>query len=374
MDAPMSSPYEQQKQQLIDALRRSRGEASLVALGKIADLAQRHQDTQTVIAALAKSIRAASRLDKFGATLAALERLTTLYRTDTAYAEARSPVLWYHKWIAEQLVEYTDVSRDVIEGMFQNMERLFVAEKVGRRPIYMKRCHAAWMMGRKEEARNYFELWQAEDSGKSDDCPACEASEAVEYHLAFDAVEPAMEAAAPILGGKLFCAEVPAITFSRLLGLALTRNKLKLAEAMHRNTRRVVRTNPKLLACLGRHIIYLALTGRPAAARRLAAVAFSRAPEASDYNRFGAYVAGMFWFSMLARDQIANIRLPRNLELSQGNENVSTPEGAAWCLTRASDLAKRFDARNGNSRYVQRLDESEKMIREICKVQSSARQ
>jgi hypothetical protein len=363
---PMAKDYAAQLESAIEAFKALRGPPALAQLGRIADLAEAHADEQTVVDALCQTIRDAHHLELVAPQVAALQRLHALYKSNPRYDFAREQMLWYHKWVAESLVESTEVSREMIEAMFSRVEAVYVSEKMGLRPIHMLRCRTAWMMGRDDEAAVHYDRWQATAEGKSDDCPACEVNGKVEFLLAVNRIPEAMQAAEPLLDGSMHCDEVPANTFSRLLIVAMNAGDEQLAEWMHRSTLRIVRHLPDLLACLARHVVYLTLTGRAQQIRRLASLTLGRAARASDYNRLGAYVSGMLWFSVLAREGVAKVKLPREFHLARQQRDVATPEGAAWCLEQANALAARFDARNGTPLFTKRLHESENLIRAIC--------
>ena len=363
----MSQDYSAQLKSAIDAYHHLRGQPALLHLGRLADLAESHGDESTVVQTLCQLVRDAHHLDLMAPQISALHRLLGLYLGNPRYSFARPRVLWYHKWVAETLVENADVSRAVIDSFFQNLDTLFLAENVGLRPSHQLRCRTAWMMGRNDEAQAHFDRWQATPSGKSDDCAACEISAQVEFRLALSQIPQAMDAARPLLQGELHCEEVPALTFSRLMIVAMNAGNMQLAEAMHRSTLRQLRHKPDLLACLARHIVYRALTGRARATRRLAAVALAKAPRVSDYNRFTAYQAGAVWFSLLVREGQTAVKLPGQIALASADRLVPTPVGAEWCLQQSRALADRFDARNGTSLFANRIHESENLIRAICK-------
>jgi hypothetical protein len=362
----MSQDYPAQRAAAIAAYRRLRGQPALLQLARLADLAESHGDAECAVDALCQWIQDAHHLDLMAPQVSALQRLLGLYIGNPRYSFARERVLWYHKWVAESLVENADVARATIDQMFQSLDRLFTAEHVGLRPSHMLRCRTAWMMGCNDEAREHFDRWQATPPGKSDDCPACEANARVEFLLALSKFEEAMEAAEPLLRGELFCDEVPAVTFSRLIMIALDVGNPRLAEGMHLSTVRQLRHKVDLLACLARHIVYRSLTGRAQSTRRLAALALAKAPQVSDYNRFAAYLSGTLWFSLLVREGVKTVPLPRQFVLAQKQRDVPTPFGAQWCLEQSRGLAVRFDARNGNRLFATRIQESENLIRAIC--------
>lgn len=337
----------------------------LTQLRLVETLALRADTPDTVIAALSSQIQLANRLDRLEDQIAALQRMHTLYTTNPRYQFARGKVILYHKWIVEPLVERADIPLALINSMFDRLDAVFRAEHVGTRATDLLRCRTAWMMGRTDDARRFYDAWRAAPAGKSDDCDACILNAQIEFLIADNRLDEAFDLAKPLFQGRLHCAEVPAITYSRLLFPAIKRDQPQLAFGMHRATLRTVRKKPDLLAALARHIFFLAITGNATAARRLAAVALARAPKALDYSRLGAYAACAMWFAILAVEGVPSIKLPRTFPLADDQGNVPTPEAAAFCLQEARHLATRFDARNGTSLYTDALHTTEEAIRNL---------
>ena len=348
--------YHEELDRRAAALRHLRGAELLDAVEGIVALCEEHADADAAIAWRVDLLRLASDLDATERELKAFDALRRTYQSDPAYADLRAQVLWYYKWIMERLPEFAEVPAAVIDRMFEEMQKFYEQEGEGLRPVHMLRCQAAAAMGRADEADRLAARWESVEADDSDDCPACETHSRVQYLLDVGRVPEALAAAGPVLEGGQSCAEVPAVTFSRLLIPVALTGDADLAEQMRLFVRRGVRKVPKLFGHLADHVLYLTVTGRPAEAVRPATVALSRAVGSGNtQKRFEAFRAGWACFARLAMLGNERVRLPRHFPPT-GEDGYATPaDAAAWCGEQAASAAEALDARNGTDRFSQRL-------------------
>jgi hypothetical protein len=301
-------------------------------------------------------------------TLRGFSLLRELYATDVRCVDLRNDVLWYYKWLVEALPEHADASLEVIEKIFADMQAFYEAEKESVRPIYALRCQAAVFMGKRDDAAMWFEKWQHEPGGKSDDCEACEIGREVLYLIDREQHTEAIEAAELILRGKAYCDDTPE-TLTRLIGTAAHLGNKRLAMAILRGTSRVVRRVPSMQASLAAHVWYRLLLGDLQRSRRLALVALRRAKETrNDYDLFSTYRACGMWAALAFLAGQKESTVPRRIlpgAATDAAEKVKLPDVAELCLQEARRIGNRLDARNGTSRYNDRLSDFEAAIRRI---------
>src|SRR5262249_20262089 len=130
----------------------------------------------------------------------------------------------------------------------------------GMRAVWKSRMELAVFCGKKDEARACYEKWDSIRRDRYADCVACEQDKRVEF-LAFDGQdERSVEAARPILQGRMSCAEIPVAPYKRV-SLPLMRLG-RVAEAMtyHNRAHRLIARKPMYVEDAGRHIRFLALT------------------------------------------------------------------------------------------------------------------
>src|SRR5262249_52735357 len=130
--------------------------------------------------------------------------------------------------------------------------------------------------------------------------------------------EQAVTESAPILQGKLSCAEIPHSTFARLLVPLLRLGRAEEAMKLHRRGYRLGSTNPAFLPRAAEHLTFLVLTGNLAKAASLFARHFPWSLEtAAPARRFEFHLAAHLLVQQL-RDsgrQRITLRLPASFPI-----------------------------------------------------------
>jgi hypothetical protein len=196
------------------------------------------------------------------------------------------------------------------------------------------------------------------------DCPACVQDNSVEYLLLQCKDQEALLAAQPLLAGRLTCAEIPHLTFGRVLLPLVCAGRAPEAMAYHQRGYRMVATNPAFIVVFARHIVFLCLTDNLAKALTLVerhlpdALA---APGALD--RFEFYLACKLLLERLAEQGTSEIkvRLPANLPMHDSKGRYALAELSAWFAQELRDLGVQFDDRNGNCHYSGRITEMQEL-------------
>ena len=128
--------------------------------------------------------------------------LRHMYASNSNHLGLRRDVLWYYKWLAEDMPKHADVSAEIIERVFLDMAAFYQSELQSLRPLYALRCAAAIVMGKPELATEWHEKWQAEPATTLDDCAACVIAREIQYLLEFQRGEEAIAAARTDPPGK----------------------------------------------------------------------------------------------------------------------------------------------------------------------------
>src|SRR5262249_45847056 len=150
-------------------------------------------------------------------------------------------VLWEYKWVVSSLRCFPQIERKKIEDAFDDMTRRYEAVGMGLRPIHKLRCRFAMHRGDREGAQQFQRLWRSAPAGWGSDCPACEQDDQVDYLIFMGKDERALEQARPIVHGSMKCAEVPHVTYAKLLLPLLRLGRLEDAAEYHRRGYRLIR-------------------------------------------------------------------------------------------------------------------------------------
>jgi hypothetical protein len=185
-------------------------------------------------------------LAEFNIMLAAADR-----HADSWGGEINDRLLWLYKWVADNPQKYLSVSRPQMEAMFADVQRRYEAAGLSMRAIHSLRCTFSVDIGETEQAKRYYQFWQAADEDGSEDCAACELSTEVYFLIDVGQVDAALEKAKPLFAGKLRCEEVPNTTFSLLLPTLVRRGQLERAKKAQAMSIKQMRESRKFLGYLG---------------------------------------------------------------------------------------------------------------------------
>ncbi len=128
-----------------------------------------------------------------------------------------SDLLWRIKWVVDHARLLARVPRSRLEALLDDMEYRFLRQGASFRAVWRTRFKHARSRGDREAARLYYNRWNQTPRDSFADCLACEQDGRVDF-LAFDGRDAeALEAATPILDGRMRCAEIPLGTYGTVL-------------------------------------------------------------------------------------------------------------------------------------------------------------
>ncbi len=358
---PSKGTYAATFEAAVDALQAMRGPESLQQMQRIIDLAEAHDDSTAVIEWQLTLLEAASHYGRFDVKISAFQKLCSLYEAEPGAEDLRASVLWYWKWLLEDLAQYVEVPAEQIALLQQQMEDCYRREGESLSPVFTERYATAAFMGKAVEAAHWLERWEACDSGDSDDCTACQINTRVQALLDLERVDDAVDAAAPLIRGEQSCEQVPASTFSRLLLPLLFRDEAEMCISMMQTFRRQIRLTPGMFEYFADHLLFLSIVPSPQTARRHASIALRRLASCTNsYQRFNNARAGWVWASR-RRSKGLSLSLPRRtletLPCAPDDDSI-----IEWLETDVHRLAIAFDARNGTGRFQRLIESARELI------------
>jgi hypothetical protein len=278
------------------------------------------------------------------------------------------PLLWKQKWVVGRLDEFPHISREQIESALDDVEQCFERAGAGRRAVLKLRYQAARDMGDEAVAESLWARWVEAPRDHLTDCRACDLDDELDHHLDRGEYEVALEKARPLLEGWDSCAEVPHLTLGSVLYPLFKLGWLEEARDAHLRGYALVQRNREFLSTVGEHLEFLALTGNVARGLELFARHLGWALEhASQRDRFTFHAAALFLV-----EQALEVGREREELALPGAFPLYTPEGSyelrvlrGWLASQVENLAARFDARNGTSRFHALLTRSRRLREEV---------
>ena len=292
-------------------------------------------------------------------------------------------LLWMYKWVLDVVADYPQFGRAQIMEMMTDMERRYTAAGSGLHPVHQTARELHRLLGDLPEAAAAHERTLRCSEDKLSNCRACEQHAQVKFYLDTDRADLALQTAEPIVSGRMKCAEVPHATYSYLLVPLALDGQMKLAVAYHRKGLMLIGTNPKFLSQAARPIFFLAFTDNLTAAARLmerhlpnaavttcpawrfdfartAMFVFDLLADARDAEPTAApsmWASAVGWLTGASAPKKPRVRFPASFVLPAGVDGTDPAALRDHFAAEARELAQAFDARSGNARFAQQLDE-----------------
>jgi hypothetical protein len=285
-------------------------------------------------------------------------------------------LLWKYKWVISHLPEFPQISRAQIEDMLADMGRRFAQAGSTMHAVYHKRGEVHMMMGDQQAAAEAY-AWMARTPRDSlSDCRACVPDNEVEYLALMGRDEEALARAAPLLAGRLTCAEVPQRTFAQVLLPLLRLGRSPDAMHCHRQGYRQVAGQAVFLRHVALHLVFLVLTDNLPKAVKVLEKHLPIALEVPSLScRFEFLLAGRLLLEHVAGERTQlKLHLPADFPLHGAKGTYVVADLLGWFMAQGQDLAARFDARNGNDYFAQKIAGLEKLRKWATPCPLSARE
>lgn len=293
------------------------------------------------------------------------------YMDRTTPGDPDQDVLWHYKWVVSDLGQHPDISRQRIEEAIADIARRYKATGYGMRAVHKLRAELAIDMGRLDDAKRETEIWRSLKRDGMSDCRACELDEQVELAGVSKDYDRAVKLAAPILKGRLSCAEVPTLTHAILLLPLLRLRRIDDAQALHkRRIAKLIREKNLTLAA-SRHLQYLALTGQHDRARRVIEAYTPVVDEPGKMlDKLHFLLAFRLYLRRAKKEGMTTLdtQLPKQFTRKTTSKAHPIEPLLRSTLASARHLAKRFDERNNNDYYAQIISSNEALSDEFISI------
>nr|MDT0662747.1 hypothetical protein [Micromonospora sp. DSM 115978] len=258
-------------------------------------------------------------------------------------------LLWHFKYMINAMLNFPEIPLDRTYAVLDDMERRFREGGHSLQAVHKCRHRVARHLGRDDEAAEWYRRWTTTPRDDLSDCAGCDPSSQALYLAASGRDEEAIAVAEPVLAGRLTCTEQPHGILSSLLLPYLRTGRRDAARDAHRRAYRAVRGNLADLWDIGDHVEFCALTDNDA--RGLEIIGrhldwLDRAPSPAAAMSFAA--AGALVLRRLTDAGHGGLTVHRRGAADRPAADVPVADLCAELSTAATDLAARFDGRNGS--------------------------
>ncbi|MEU3525699.1 tetratricopeptide repeat protein [Streptomyces sp. NPDC038707] len=250
---------------------------------------------------------------------------------------------WAFKWMTAGMLDQPHIPLASIEKWLGEMERRYRLAGHSERAVRAAEFGVAAHVGDIPRARRAYAAWLAADRDRMADCPACELHERGVWQVRCGRDAEALALWRPVLEGEFSCAREPHSVLASSLAPLLRLGRVDEARAHHLRGFRLVRPLESMRSAYAGHVEFCALTGNETRGVELLAERPAYLTDAGHPRSRLDFLA------------VVALLLDRLTERGLGGQPVPGPDGRSWTArelaayarAEATDLAARFDRRNG---------------------------
>ncbi|UII27048.1 hypothetical protein LVD15_01025 [Fulvivirga maritima] len=286
-----------------------------------------------------------------------------------------SSVLWAFKWVINLLPGFHNISLEKINSLLSEFERRYRDFGATDRVIQYCFLKVYSSLGKHEKTLEAYEAYKRAPAKweRLMDCSACELNSILDVFIDTKDYKTAIEMAQPILSGKLTCAEVPMITYPKLIIPAIELGEEALAEDMLYKTLKELNGTTEEVEVYCQLLPYLSIKGDFVTARKIFEAQFpSLKVRKSDFMFVYFYMYSGIVFKCMARKDKPTVKLAINGALpldhlqTENEGEYYTEKLQLWFEEMAFHYATLLDNRNGNNHYNEFVEENLLWVEKYC--------
>ena len=178
-------------------------------------------------------------------------------------------LLWRYKWVVENGWKFPQISRARLEALLADMERRFLEAGATVYAVELERRQLFMHFGERGPAEAAHAEFSKCRRDVLSDCIACVANKNCDYYCFQGNWKKALEAAQPVLDGRMVCMEQPHVILANVLLPLLHLGRADEARAYQRQGYQLVSQGVQFVRPHAQHLRFLTLAGDQVAARRM---------------------------------------------------------------------------------------------------------
>jgi hypothetical protein len=271
-------------------------------------------------------------------------------------------LLWTYKWIVGDLPLFPHVATAKIRAMLADFARRMAERGEGERTSKYFQMKVAADLGQLDEAASLIDGWQRVDRDAWSDCRACERDSLVTVLTLLGRHEEALEAAKPLLQGRMVCAEVPLITYGELVYPALKLGRFEEAAGYWTAGFRKADQRNKFTKTLGQHMQLAALTHNPQLGLGVMEKHLAWALQTPRVGDRLHFLRGVELLMRRLSGKSLRLRLPPKCDAYSDAGEYQADALRDWAVATLTELEAQFDRRNGTDLHARTSREVRELL------------
>jgi hypothetical protein len=275
-------------------------------------------------------------------------------------------LLWKYKWVMGNSWKFPEISRSRLEALLADMDRRYRKAGSTLYAVASERRDLLVNFGERRPARTAHAEFRKCRRDSLSDCIACVANNNCDYYCFQRQWGRAVQAAQPVLQGRLTCVEQPHNILGNVLLPLFLLGRQEEGKAYQRQGYRLVSQDSHFVRKHAQHLRFVVLIGDLAQAKRLLERHLPSAIEIVTLNdRFEFLLAARLWSDRVASQGThkLKVRLPKGLPATDADGKSDVRALGEWFMAQVREIARRFDARNGTDAFQQQIDELTELLR-----------
>lgn len=291
-------------------------------------------------------------------------------------------VMWVYKWVVGNIDDFYQIPMSQIVNIYKQYYDFCTRFGYSKRTYY----HKLWNLLYDNGCFEYFDVESVQDCHKKmmespkdsmDDCRACELNDEVDYILDVENdIEKALQKAKPIFSGKRTCAEIPHLTYLNFAKYYfehgdLTEAKIYLDKGW-RLFERDFGNEGSVMYRKGQCVMLYAYMDLPKAFKLFKKYFSQCYMNKGSHDSFMFYRGAYHLMLQLEKDgkKTVHMSFPFKSEpIYNPAGEYSVAELKEFMYNKAKFFADKFDERNGNSKYNDKLAEMYEFDYSNCKLE-----
>jgi len=233
-----------------------------------------------------------------------------------------SELLWYYKWVINHITKFSSISKERIMNILGDMESRYESAGHSLKTVLNYKRVIYQDLGEPELAESAYSEWsKMEEHSDMSDCTACIIDQEVEFFLWQGKYKLAIEKGQDLISQKYSCAEVPDITYSKLLLCYASLGEFEKGIEIYKNSISNLNKEKAYLDDYGRILTYLSLTQNFVKAK---SAFIKQLPYAlnhkCDFFIYEFYLGALVFLKSLQLSGKSVISIPKEIKLDLANE------------------------------------------------------
>ncbi|OWK46670.1 hypothetical protein [Fimbriiglobus ruber] len=268
-------------------------------------------------------------------------------------------ILWEYRWVISELPHFPQVPREQIENTIREMATRYRAAGSTLRAVHLMRIFTYTKMCDVAAAEAAYADWRAVERDWLSDSPRQELNLLVNFYAFAGWYEKAINESPNVMTGRVDDAGLFAQDSAELLVPFLTLGRVTDAARIQRSAYRYLARKPGYIDHMAFHVEFLARTDNFPGATRVVDDHMALAVPTKQYvSRTHFLRSVLLLVERLRRaghDRHA-FKLPPDVPVSSDAGGCDLSALSEWLTAEVRDYSARFDARNGNTAFTDKLN------------------